>query len=170
MGHLSVKVIREQRTPCPRAAPAPVTRVTRPAGGPTYNLPLSSSAPSRSRLRLPALYALVVLAIFALTRVGLALWTGLDAVPLADWPAIFAKGLWFDLAVLAALLAPVWLYEALLPDRVRATRIHQGLRFAWFALAVFALLFGALAEVTFWREFSTRFNFIAIDYLIYTRK
>ena len=121
-------------------------------------------------LRIPALYAAVVLAIFALTRLGLTLWTGLDAVPVAEWPAIFARGLWFDLAVLAALIAPVWVYEALLPQRARASRVHHGLRFAWFALAVFALLFVAVAETTFWLEFATRFNFIAVDYLLYTRE
>ena len=116
-------------------------------------------------LRIPALYAAAVLAIFALTRLGLTLWTGLDAVPLAEWPAILARGLWFDLAVLAALIAPVWIYEALLPQRARASRVHHGLRFAWFAL-----LFVAVAETTFWLEFATRFNFIAVDYLLYTRE
>jgi phosphoglycerol transferase MdoB-like AlkP superfamily enzyme len=121
-------------------------------------------------LRLPTLYALVVLAIFALTRLGLALWTGLDAAPLAEWPAVLAKGLWFDLAVLTALLAPVWIYEALLPERARASRLHHGLRFAWFAVAIFALLFVAVAEATFWLEFASRFNFIAVDYLIYTHE
>jgi phosphoglycerol transferase MdoB-like AlkP superfamily enzyme len=30
------------------------------------------------------------------------------------------------------------------------------------------LLFGAIAEGFFWEEFNTRFNFIAVDYLIYT--
>ena len=29
---------------------------------------------------------------------------------------------------------------------------------------------GAVAEVTFWWEFSTRFNFIAVDYLVYTQE
>jgi phosphoglycerol transferase MdoB-like AlkP superfamily enzyme len=119
---------------------------------------------------IPLLYALAALSVFALTRIGLALWTGLDAVPLADWPAVLAKGLWFDLAVLAVLLAPVWLYEALLPARWRAHRAHRALRLAWYALSVFVLLFGAVAETTFWLEFATRFNFIAVDYLLYTHE
>ena len=119
---------------------------------------------------IPLLYALAALSVFALTRIGLAVWTGLDAVPLADWPAVLAKGLWFDLAVLAVLLAPVWLYEALLPARWRAHGAHRALRLAWFALTVFALLFGAVAETTFWLEFATRFNFIAVDYLLYTHE
>lgn len=33
-----------------------------------------------------------------------------------------------------------------------------------------ALLFNALAELLFWIEFETRFNFIAVDYLVYTRE
>ncbi|RAW02011.1 hypothetical protein DQQ10_05500 [Pseudochryseolinea flava] len=33
-----------------------------------------------------------------------------------------------------------------------------------------ALLFNAVAEFLFWDEFSVRFNFIAIDYLIYTNE
>ena len=32
------------------------------------------------------------------------------------------------------------------------------------------LLFGAVAETTFWLEFTTRFNFIAVDYLLYTHE
>jgi hypothetical protein len=84
--------------------------------------------------------------------------------PVAEWPAILANGLWFDLAVLAAQIAPVWIHEALLPERARATRLHRGLRVAWFALAVFALLL--VAETTFWLEFASRVNVIAVDCLI----
>lgn len=36
----------------------------------------------------------------------------------------------------------------------------------WFYASVF--LFGAVAETLFWDEFESRFNFIAVDYLIYT--
>jgi phosphoglycerol transferase MdoB-like AlkP superfamily enzyme len=35
-------------------------------------------------------------------------------------------------------------------------------------LVVFLLLFNAISEWFFWNEFSTRYNFIAVDYLIYT--
>ena len=125
---------------------------------------------TRRLLDVPLVYALATLAIFSATRLGLALWTGTSAVPPSEWPAVFAKGLWFDLVVLAALLAPVWLYEAALPDRWRTARTHHALRFAWFLLAVFVLLFIAVAEATFWLEFSTRFNFIAVDYLLYTHE
>lgn len=35
-------------------------------------------------------------------------------------------------------------------------------------LLLFVLLFVAVAEWTFWDEFQARFNFIAVDYLVYT--
>ena len=35
---------------------------------------------------------------------------------------------------------------------------------------LFGLLFVAASELTFWNEFGTRFNFIAVDYLVYTRE
>lgn len=123
-----------------------------------------------SRFGIPGLYALVVLATFFLTRIFLTLWTGPEAVPPSTWPGLFLGGLWFDVAVLSALLVPVLVYEALLPPRWRFSRTHRALRLAWMAVSVFTLLFLAVAEATFWLEFSTRFNFIAVDYLLYTHE
>ena len=37
-------------------------------------------------------------------------------------------------------------------------------------IAFIAIIFNALSEWFFWEEFSTRFNFIAVDYLIYTNE
>jgi phosphoglycerol transferase MdoB-like AlkP superfamily enzyme len=33
---------------------------------------------------------------------------------------------------------------------------------------LFIMLFASAADITFWNEFSTRFNFVAVDYLVYT--
>ena len=54
--------------------------------------------------------------------------------------------------------------------RDREARWRPGARLLAFFLAIALLLFGALAEWTFWGEFATRFNFIAVDYLIYTHE
>lgn len=135
----------------------------------------SSTSASRSSPwvpRLPLIAGLVIVLIATLTRIGLAAYTfktvGPEAVPMTLWPEVFLKGLWFDLAVASVLLAPICLYEAFLPNTWRQAGWHRKLRFAWLWLAIALLLFGAVAEVTFWLEFSTRFNFIALDYLIYT--
>ena len=128
--------------------------------------------------RIPVIAGIVVLVIYFVTRLGLAVFTGFegenfkgfDAVPLPLWPEIFLKGLWFDLCVASVLIAPICIYEALLPNKWRATTWHKALRLTWLWLAIALLLFGAVAEITFWLEFSTRFNFIALDYLIYTQE
>jgi phosphoglycerol transferase MdoB-like AlkP superfamily enzyme len=126
---------------------------------------------SRKLPAFPLLLAAVVLFFFTATRLALTLfYTGVDLAPVRLWPGIFAKGFWFDLVVTCTLLAPVLLYEALLPNRWRLSRWHHALRLLWLWLSVAVLLFGAVAEITFWMEFSTRFNFIAIDYLIYTQE
>lgn len=119
---------------------------------------------------LPILIGALLLVIYTVTRVGLVAYVGIESAPLRLWPGIFAKGLWFDIAVASALLAPVFLYEALLPNRWRSSRMHQVLRLTWLWMSVTFLLFGAVAEATFWMEFSTRLNFIALDYLIYTQE
>lgn len=80
------------------------------------------------------------------------------------------RGVWFDLVTASFVLIPIalifWLVRKEFWQR-RAGRI-----FAHFLMGVFAfiLLFDAVAEHLFWTEFSTRFNFIAVDYLIYTQE
>ena len=125
---------------------------------------------SRQIPLLPRLIGGLLLVVYTVTRIGLTLYTGTDLAPVHLWPGIFARGLWFDWVVASALLAPVFWYEVLLPNGWRASRLHRMLRLFWLWLSVALLLFGAVAEITFWIEFSTRFNFIALDYLIYTQE
>ncbi len=101
-------------------------------------------------------------------RLALLAYTGAAQVPLSSWPLVLAKGVWFDLVVASVLLAPVLVHEALLPNRWRTAMLHRWLRAIWLFASICLLLFGAVSEFTFWMEFSTRLNFIALDYLIYT--
>lgn len=119
---------------------------------------------------LPVLIGALLLVIYTVTRISLLLYAGIGSAPLSLWPGIFARGLWFDAAVVTVLLSAVFLYEAVLPNRWRHSRVHLALRLVWLWFSVALLLFGAVAEITFWMEFSTRFNFIALDYLIYTQE
>jgi phosphoglycerol transferase MdoB-like AlkP superfamily enzyme len=115
-------------------------------------------------------FALLFLGIASLTRLGLATYAGSSLVPFSLWPGLLLRGFGFDLAVLIWLLIPALLWAALWPARWRNTRWRGALRLVLFCIAGFVLLFGALAEATFWEEFATRFNFIAVDYLIYTHE
>ncbi|MDY0056493.1 MAG: LTA synthase family protein [Methyloversatilis sp.] len=125
-----------------------------------------SPVPHRRTSPFLLVLALTALAVWTLLRLGLWLYADAGSAPLH----VFARGLWFDAATLAWMLAPLLAISALLPSRVRASRLMGGLRWGVLWLAVALLLFGAVAEVVFWEEFSTRFNFIAVDYLLYTQE
>ncbi len=117
---------------------------------------------------LPFSLLVLLLVLYGGLRVALLAYTGTAQVPLAGWPMVLVKGAWFDLVVASALLAPVLIYEALLPNRWRAATLHRWLRAGWLFASIALLLFGGVSEFTFWMEFSNRLNFIALDYLIYT--
>jgi len=126
-------------------------------------------SPSGSHhLIFPSAVLAFMLALYALLRLALLFYTGTEQVPVSLWPVVMLKGVWFDLVVSMTLLAPVLIYDALAPNRLRISTIHTKLRLLWLFISVSVLLFGAVSEFTFWIEFSTRLNFIALDYLIYT--
>lgn len=106
----------------------------------------------------------------SLTRWGLLLEMGPASVPLKLWPLILLKGAWFDLLVAGVWIAPGSLYESILPSRWRSAPWHRRWTLVWFWGFTFVLLFIAVLEIVFWQEFSTRLNFIAVDYLLYTQE
>ncbi len=48
------------------------------------------------------------------------------------------------------------------------SRVGQWVLYGFGLLLLYGLLFVAASELVFWNEFSVRFNFIAVDYLVYT--
>ncbi|MCF6265142.1 MAG: LTA synthase family protein [Desulfuromusa sp.] len=83
---------------------------------------------------------------------------------------IFTTGLLFDSGFFAyAMILPI-IYTWLVPQKVWCHRWHG----YWLKGVIFSTLYGAcfiaVAEYFFWEEFSVRFNFISIDYLIYRRE
>jgi len=83
---------------------------------------------------------------------------------------VMATGLLFDAATLSYALIPVALYLLVMPRSVTTSRLHGWVITFLYTLFVGVLLFDAAAEYLFFQEFGTRFNFIAVDYLIYTRE
>lgn len=122
----------------------------------------------RHRWSLAVVVAAVALAIWFALRFTLWMEVGPRDLQLSQSAAAFARGLWFDLATLAYLVPPLLVAGALLPDRWRDRPFMGPVRRAAFVAIVGTLIFGGVAEYVFWSEFTTRFNFIAVDYLIYT--
>jgi phosphoglycerol transferase MdoB-like AlkP superfamily enzyme len=81
---------------------------------------------------------------------------------------VFACGFFYDLAAASYFLIPFVLYLTALPNRLFTHRLHRRLILAGFFSVIYLLLFLATAEWFFWNEFGSRFNFIAVDYLVYT--
>ncbi|HET8555470.1 MAG TPA: LTA synthase family protein [Rhodanobacteraceae bacterium] len=94
-------------------------------------------------------YALTVVVLCAIV-LGFLRWR-YDANWMTAWPAV--------LPFLFVLPLAAFNYRS---------RVGQRVLYLFCLLLLFILLFTGAAELTFWNEFGTRFNFIAVDYLVYT--
>lgn len=106
------------------------------------------------------------LVVFLLTRTVLLL-THLDeagGVALS----MFGIGLLYDLGFLAYAALPMGLYLLLCPPALWRRRGHRWFLQGLLTVSLFAMLFTSVAEWLFWDEFGVRFNFIAVDYLVYS--
>lgn len=77
-------------------------------------------------------------------------------------------GLLFDIGSIGFACLPAVLYYAVFPGRWIGSFFDKAMIWFFTSLTVFILVFVFLAEITFWDEFRSRFNFIAVDYLVYT--
>ena len=111
------------------------------------------------------------LALSTATRIALALRPDVAHVggP-GDWVRVFGYGLAFDLVAALYLLAPAVLWLALVPQRLARSVVHRALNWLAFSATVCGFLVLAVSEWLFWDEFGGRFNFIAVDYLLYTHE
>jgi phosphoglycerol transferase MdoB-like AlkP superfamily enzyme len=110
----------------------------------------------------------IFLALSGLTRLALLIKAAHDVTWTLSLGAVFFWGLIYDLGAAAFASLPLIVVLTLLPGRWLTYRWLQigaqllGLGF------IYLLLFGLVSEWTFWDEFGVRFNFIAVDYLVYT--
>jgi len=121
------------------------------------------------RARLVLLMVATLVGISTVTRVVLLVksWAGLDATFL-NFTGIFLIGWLYDLANAAYFTIPLVVYLWLIPGKFYMKYWHRFILYGIFYVSTFVLLFNAAAEWFFWDEFSSRFNFIAVDYLVYT--
>ena len=123
----------------------------------------------RQRYAVVAYLSLVLCAISLITRIGLAMLPDIEG-GLNELARVFVLGSIYDLITVPFVVAPLVLFIALLPNRLAHWRLPRMLISLGIPLSVFLLLFTAVAEWIFWDEFASRFNFIAVDYLVYTHE
>jgi phosphoglycerol transferase MdoB-like AlkP superfamily enzyme len=83
---------------------------------------------------------------------------------------IYAVGFFYDCVTFFYLAIPIAFYLTFIPDRIVHGRCHRAFVYSGLFALITALVFDGVAEYLFFDEFGTRFNFIAIDYLVYTRE
>ncbi len=123
------------------------------------------------RRLLPALVAgAVFVLVNFLTRLVFAFRPEVAELATGELLRSFALGLAFDLAAAIYWITPFILWLALAPRRLARSGPGRLLSVAGFLALCFGTLFLAVAEWLFWDEFGGRFNFIAVDYLLYAQE
>ncbi|MEQ1527711.1 MAG: sulfatase-like hydrolase/transferase [Methylococcaceae bacterium] len=126
---------------------------------------------SASRFSIVLLFFIINLGSFALLRIALLLKQLADIdTPLYQILFAFFLGAIHDLAFFSYLLIPFVLYLLVLPNQIYRSKPHRVFSYIGFGVFLYLLFFVELSEWTFWDEFGVRFNFIAVDYLIYTNE
>lgn len=81
---------------------------------------------------------------------------------------IFTLGFLNDLATLTFVAATFAVLSLLFPRAVWRSRVGLPLAAVLYVAFLCLMIFSTVAELAFWDEFANRFNFIAVDYLVYT--
>lgn len=134
-------------------------------------------APRAYGLRLPRLDGRASLALlvwqitfvcaFAARVLLSALSLGQDLIGVEVLPRIFVTGALMDAITSLYMLVPFALYLWLAPRRLYTSRIGRGLVYAGMALTIGGSIYLIASEYFFFDEFNARFNYVAVEYLIY---
>ncbi|GAB3429347.1 LTA synthase family protein [Niabella aquatica] len=104
-----------------------------------------------------------------ITRIILLTWSAKDAdFNLINLLRAFLTGFGFDIAIGLSFLLPYLVYLLLFPKRWIGSLSDKIFTYTYLCIALIIIFFSLIAEFPFWDEFGVRFNFIAVDYLIYT--
>jgi phosphoglycerol transferase MdoB-like AlkP superfamily enzyme len=88
-------------------------------------------------------------------------------VPIAHLPATLSLGLLNDLVALVYITFPAALYLSLLPAKWFDSKANRRIIVFTLFAVIYGLLYLCVSEFFFFEEFDSRFNLIAVDYLIY---
>jgi len=121
--------------------------------------------------RFSTLFGVLSLYIFLsfVVRIILLLWSVKDLdLNLMHILRAFFTGFAFDLTIGSLFLALYAVYLLLFPKKWIGSLFDKCFTYFYLSLIFIIIYFSLLAEIPFWDEFGVRFNFIAVDYLIYT--
>ena len=80
----------------------------------------------------------------------------------------YVGGLFMDTVAYSYFMIPFVLFLIFLSDRIFNSAAHRIFAYVAYFITFYILLFNGISEFFFWEEFGVRYNFIAVDYLVYT--
>jgi len=104
-----------------------------------------------------------------LTRIFL-LSFSFENIELFTIPHLILVGSFYDFVTSLYYFIPLTFYLFLIPIKIFNSKPHQLFLKLVFGMILFAMIFNGVSEYFFWEEFGKRFNFIAVDYLVYTNE
>jgi len=121
------------------------------------------------RFALLKAFVLIFLSISFLVRLSFMVWDfGEVDKNIVSLLRTFISGFLFDIATVSFFTVPYVLYLSVFPAKWYGLLVDRIITAFGFFLGVFVIIFSFFGEFTFWDEFQRRYNFIAVDYLIYT--
>ena len=150
-----------------------IASVTMP---PSPTMPLNSrssimlQAPRAVLSRGVILIAAMFLVIAQITRFALLFQGRHDIMWNYSLLASFGFGLWYDLLAACYSVVPWVLLTVLLPSTLWRSKAAPWVLSFFLLLYAVVFIFIGVAEWYFWDEFQVRFNFIAVDYLVFTQE
>ena len=85
-------------------------------------------------------------------------------------PVSLLLGITNDIVTFCFAGLPLAFLILLLPEKMMKTKLGRGILFFILFTFVFIFVFTAVSEFFFWDEFHSKFNFIAVDYLVYSNE
>lgn len=121
------------------------------------------------RFTLVGAFALIFIFLSFFLRLVFLLWNFTEVdFGLIGLSTLILIGLFYDIGTVSFFGAVAALYFMAMPKRFIGSYIDKIICYSGFAIGLLIIYFSFFAEFTFWSEFHRRFNFIAVDYLIYT--
>ena len=81
---------------------------------------------------------------------------------------VYFVGLFFDTVAFSYFLIPFVIFLMFIPNRFFNSGFHKWFAYIAYFIAFAVIIFNGVSEYFFWEEFGVRYNFIAVDYLVYT--
>ena len=123
----------------------------------------------KSRYSILLFFSLLFLFISFALRIVFAVWVSGEF----NWAAsgvvqTLLYGLLYDISVVSCFALFFTFYTLVLPNKLTNSFFDRSFVYVTYTIYLILIYFTFFAEITFWDEFKNRFNFIAVDYLIYT--